>query len=855
MSKKHFFRFVLLLVALLTFTESYSQVCTYGYRKRIRINSWKVSGGANLTNFPVQLNWASDNDLRTVANSGHVEHASGWDIVFTSDDGVTILNHQLEKYTAATGELIAYVNVPTVYSATHTVIYMYYGKTGVWADPSSTSTWDSNFEGVYHFNSSYNDNSTGGNNGTNAGCTTPVEKFANGLNSGGANNYVQIGTTGWSTTTATFEMWGRATSFPAAEAYFLGYTTNPAYGSRIQIYAYNGKLRLGLGAAHDSKPGDIYTFSTATWYHIAVTYNSGNYEVFVNGVSQNTGTYASLTTINTNASIDNNGHQTAGSRTQGITGDIDEMRISSVARTAGWITTSYNNQNSPSTFYTVYGEGKRWTGGTNTNWNTAANWFGGVIPATGDDVTITNGTNQPTLNVSAQVSSIWIKSSATLTLSSNTLSDSLDITNCGTITGSTGTVTMNGNNKYYVQNISGIGTYNLTNLTANTGTTFGITLNKDVNVTGALTLTSGIVRTTTANILALSNTATSTSGSATSFVSGPMSKAGTTAFIFPVGKGTAWKRIEIGVPTSSTTYRAEYFNSAYAPLTPVSSPLHHPSSLNYWVLDRIVGTGDATVKLYWEDAAFEGINLLNQLVVAHYSGTLWSSKGNGATTGGVGAGVAGTIISSANVTTFSPFAFGAIAGWANNPLPVTLISFTAVENGNNVKLNWSTASEVNNDYFTVQKTLDGVIFEDVKKVDGHGNSINTIEYEDFDIQPYNGQSYYRLAQTDFDGNITYSSLQPVLFNRTANNYFDFNVYPNPVNEGQTININLASSTKQEVLVVVIDVLGQEYYSKVIVIENGSTTIAIDPYNNIAAGTYIIKASSDNDLFLKKLIVK
>lgn len=69
MSKKHFFRFVLLLVALLTFTESYSQVCTYGYRKRIRINSWKVSGGANLTNFPVQLNWASDNDLRTVANS------------------------------------------------------------------------------------------------------------------------------------------------------------------------------------------------------------------------------------------------------------------------------------------------------------------------------------------------------------------------------------------------------------------------------------------------------------------------------------------------------------------------------------------------------------------------------------------------------------------------------------------------------------------------------------------------------------------------------------------------------------------------------------------------------------------
>jgi Secretion system C-terminal sorting domain len=95
-------------------------------------------------------------------------------------------------------------------------------------------------------------------------------------------------------------------------------------------------------------------------------------------------------------------------------------------------------------------------------------------------------------------------------------------------------------------------------------------------------------------------------------------------------------------------------------------------------------------------------------------------------------------------------------------LPVELLSFTAIpEDNNKIKLNWLTASEINNDYFTVERSTDANSWESATLVDGNGNTNTAIQYETWDYTPYSGISYYRLKQTDFDGQFSYSAIVAV----------------------------------------------------------------------------------------------
>lgn len=84
-------------------------------------------------------------------------------------------------------------------------------------------------------------------------------------------------------------------------------------------------------------------------------------------------------------------------------------------------------------------------------------------------------------------------------------------------------------------------------------------------------------------------------------------------------------------------------------------------------------------------------------------------------------------------------------------LPVTLSSFSAQPEESQVELQWSTANEVNNDHFTVERSRDGISFEAIGRVDGRGDSHSEQWYRFTDHRPHNGQSYYRLRQVDLDG--------------------------------------------------------------------------------------------------------
>ena len=88
-------------------------------------------------------------------------------------------------------------------------------------------------------------------------------------------------------------------------------------------------------------------------------------------------------------------------------------------------------------------------------------------------------------------------------------------------------------------------------------------------------------------------------------------------------------------------------------------------------------------------------------------------------------------------------------------LPIELVSFTGNCNSKSVSLNWTTASEINNDYFTIERAQDAINFKELRKFDGAANNNQTINYSFIDTEPLTGTSYYRLKQTDFDGQFNY----------------------------------------------------------------------------------------------------
>lgn len=146
------------------------------------------------------------------------------------------------------------------------------------------------------------------------------------LNIGSGNGYGQISTKNMNATYGTVAMWVKPTAFAGTAQYIFGHTTNPTWGSRIQLYLNGtaGNLCLGMGNSHSSAI-NIQALPLNEWSHVAMVYNGSVYKVFVNGALKATGSYAGLTTIAPTMDIGNNGHPT--DRTEPFKGLIDEVRM------------------------------------------------------------------------------------------------------------------------------------------------------------------------------------------------------------------------------------------------------------------------------------------------------------------------------------------------------------------------------------------------------------------------------------------------------------------------------------------------------------------------------------------------
>jgi hypothetical protein len=301
--------------------------------------------------------------------------------------------------------------------------------------------------------------------------------------------------------------------------------------------------------------------------------------------------------------------------------------------------------------------------------------------------------------------------------------------------------------------------------------------------------------TTSANLLTLADNATATTGTASSYVDGPMKKIGDDAFVFPLGDGAYWARLGISAPANVTdAFTAQYYAVAYSNTTSMAAnpapALNNVSTNEYWTCDRTTGTSAVNVTLYWENAARSAINDFSaDLVVARWNGSAWANAGQ-SDISPAGNGY----ITSASVTSFSPFTFGSLSG--SNPLPIQLLYFTASLNEQKqVDLEWATAIEINNDFFTIERTTDGVNYETVAVVQGAGSSSQQHNYAAVDASPLSGVSFYRLKQTDANGNFSYSSLQTI--SNESQNETGVSVFPNP-SDGSALQVNVPAKSEDRV---------------------------------------------------------
>lgn len=180
--------------------------------------------------------------------------------------------------------------------------------------------------------------------------------------------------------------------------------------------------------------------------------------------------------------------------------------------------------------------------------------------------------------------------------------------------------------------------------------------------------------------------------------------------------------------------------------------------------------------------------------------------------------------------------------------PADTWTLTTMADGNAVNVNWSTDTEVNSDYFVVQRSKYGEGFDDVMQELAAGNSETVNHYSITDYRPFSGISFYRVIEFDLDGRITQYGL-------TTANYepeLSMTVYPSQ-NIG-ALNVLIDSKTSKQVLLVVRDIQGREYYSKVILVRSADEIIAIEPEGNLAQGIYTVVASSNNAIFEKKIMI-
>ena len=186
----------------------------------------------------------------------------------------------------------------------------------------------------------------------------------------------------------------------------------------------------------------------------------------------------------------------------------------------------------------------------------------------------------------------------------------------------------------------------------------------------------------------------------------------------------------------------------------------------------------------------------------------------------------------------------------SNPLPIQLLSFDAKCTNNTVDINWSTATETNNDYFTIERSTDASDWTFVAKVAGSGNSNNVINYTAKDITPVNGISYYRLKQTDFNGQT--KTFNTVIVNCSEEtSQVSVSYYPNPFTS--EVSVEISNAVSDNAMINVYDVVGRKVFSKTISKDEISLKAITLNLADLTNGVYFVEFTTDGFSGVTKVV--
>ncbi len=364
----------------------------------------------------------------------------------------------------------------------------------------------------------------------------------------------------------------------------------------------------------------------------------------------------------------------------------------------------------------------------------------------------------------------------------------------------------------------------------------------DLNLLGVLTFTSGDI-VTGDNRVVFKAGSSYTGAADANHINGWCKKIGNTSFVFPVGTGAKLRSTGISAPSSaSDAFECKYYYTNPNPTYDVTlkdATLNNVSLCEYWMLNRTVGSSSATVTLSWDNVYSCGVTAPADLRVARWDGAKWADHGNATWTGNA---TEGTLNSSAAITSFSPFALASVG--TANPLPVELIAFDAICEDGNVNMYWSTASEHNNADFTIERSIDGVNWENIVTTPGAGNSTQLLNYNWMDSEPIRGTRYYQLKQTDFDGIFTYSDMVYIQDCTTAEN--SLTILPNPASEYIQLSLNYGEILNFQVF----DSRGQIVAEKSFEEQTAFYDLAISTFQ---PGVYFVHVSTNSGSLIEKFV--
>ena len=401
------------------------------------------------------------------------------------------------------------------------------------------------------------------------------------------------------------------------------------------------------------------------------------------------------------------------------------------------------------------------------------------------------------------------------------------------------------------------------NLTMFNGLNIDIAENQTLTINGTATFTNGVIN----GNVTFGSSATVSGVSTSSHVDGVVTKSGAAnGFTFPTGSNGNLGKVEVTDGTA-TNVSVQYFSNPAgfgtndlprwwnAADMSGENPFNHVSNVEYWKIssnEAITANfvAEASTDMHFNNETAEEDRIPANIQMAFYDNNRWTNVGGSASIDGNTLSINGAEIPasatrgiSGNYTTFGSKSKSTV-------LPIELVSFTANCNGRSALIEWTTATEKNNDYFVLERSNDAVNFKEIARIAGAGNSIEPISYAYTDFGVRNGDNYYRLVQFDYDGTSTASEI--IVANCLGTDGKpEVLAYPNPF--GDDLTLRFENFGNIQATVEVYDMLGRMVHTQKVNCSQNDYEVVLR-LAGLSDGTYNVRISA-KEFVLNRQVIK